>query len=236
MSKYIITGNLSSPQNITSISRWLKEYAMILREIDSEMELTIAGKNPDASIISAASAVGALIIPSPKDMFDLLDGSDVYICPSDNGGGIKLRLMDGLKHGLPVVSHFLASRGYEPFIGKSLFLYEDALSFKDAVYAARGKCRERKAGFIKWIDKIMEVEKKIERYKTLLADWVKLANSQIELVDNVDYSIVLKCRFIEQMSYEDIGDKIYVSLATVKRWLRYAINDFGRINNYKIES
>lgn len=101
---------------------------------------------------------------------------------------------------------------------------------------AYDKYRERKAGFIKWIDKIMEVEKKIERFKTLLADWVKLANSQIELVDNVDYSIVLKCRFIEQMSYEDIGEKIYVSLATVKRWLRCAINDFGRINNYKIES
>ena len=98
------------------------------------------------------------------------------------------------------------------------------------------KTRSQQAPFIKWIDKIMEVEKKIERYKTLLADWVKLANSQIELVDNVDYSIVLKCRFIEQMAYEDIGDKIYVSLATVKRWLRYAINDFGRINNYKIES
>lgn len=96
------------------------------------------------------------------------------------------------------------------------------------------KFRERKAGFIKWIDKIMAVEKKIERFTALLETWKKLANSQIDLVENIDYSIILKCRFIEQMSYEDIGAKIYVSLATVKRWLRNSINDFGRVNNYKL--
>ena len=137
MSRYIITGNLSSRQNISSISSWLREYASVLRDIDPGMSLTLAGKNPHQEILEEALKTGAAVIPSPENMSALIENADVYICPADNGGGIKLRVMDGLRFGLPVVAHVLASRGYEPFIGKSLYLYEDEASFRLAVDSAR---------------------------------------------------------------------------------------------------
>lgn len=94
------------------------------------------------------------------------------------------------------------------------------------------KHRERKAGFIKWIDKIMEVENHIENLKATLSAWIKLADTQIDKVENLDYAIILKLRFIEQMSYEEISKKIFVSLATVRRWNRLAIYEFQRTNGY----
>lgn len=94
------------------------------------------------------------------------------------------------------------------------------------------KHRERKAGFIKWIDKIMDVEKKIEKLKATLSAWIKLVDIQIDKVDNVDYTIILKLRFLEQMSYEEISKKIFVSLATVRRWNRLAIYEFQKTNGY----
>lgn len=136
MSNYIITGNLSSPQNVTSIEAWLREYCPVLRETDPDMRLTVAGRNPDIAIIKASESAGALVIPSPEDLSGLLQAADVYICPADNGSGIKLRVMDGLKFGLPVVAHSLAARGYEPFVGKSLFVYDEEASFRISVRRA----------------------------------------------------------------------------------------------------
>lgn len=94
------------------------------------------------------------------------------------------------------------------------------------------KHRERRAGFVKWIDKIMEVEKRIDKLTATLKAWIKIAEEQIEKVENIDYSIILKLRFLEQMSYEEIAKKIYVSFATVRRWNRLAIYDFQKTNGY----
>lgn len=167
MSRYIITGNLGSRQNVVSISAWLREYARHLFRIDPEAVLVIAGKNPDEAIISAASAFGARVVPSPKDMSELLLDADIYICPSDNGSGIKLRVMDGLKYGLPVVAHTLASRGYEAFIGTSLFLYDDEPSFEEALHAARGMSGKREV-LKKQYEQVFSFQSGVNRLRKIL--------------------------------------------------------------------
>ena len=53
-----------------------------------------------------------------------------YLCPVDCGGGVKLRVMDGLRQGLPALVHRVSSRGYEAFLGKSLFVYDSPESFR----------------------------------------------------------------------------------------------------------
>lgn len=56
-----------------------------------------------------------------------------YICPTELGGGLKLRIMDGLKAGLPVLTHAVSARGYEVFEGFCLFSYRDEDSFRHAL-------------------------------------------------------------------------------------------------------
>lgn len=143
MSRYIITGNLGIPQNVSSTVSWLREYGPVLRRCDPEMSLTLAGKNPDKTLLKEAAEFGAKVIASPPDMSVILKEADVYICPSDNGSGIKLRIMDGLKLGLPVVAHKMSSRGYEKCLGSSMFVYDDSSSFIEAVKAARSQSADR---------------------------------------------------------------------------------------------
>lgn len=138
MSRYIITGNLSSPQNVACILPWLRHYGPALFSADSDAQLTLAGKYPDSTLVEAASALGANVIASPPDMKPLLSEADIYICPSDNGSGIKLRVMDGLGAGLPVIAHKSALRGYEAFDGAGIFTYHDIDSFIEAI----SKCRD----------------------------------------------------------------------------------------------
>ena len=86
------------------------------------------------------------------------------------------------------------------------------------------KTRSNEAPFIKWIDKIMDIEKKIElleaEYETAKAEVVKA----IEKLPNPDYQTILIMRYLNEYSWADICDKLYISLSTAKRWHWDAIN------------
>lgn len=128
--KYVMTGGLASVQTESSILRWLKEYYPILKREDPQMTLTIAGSNPSILLTNAIEKEGIKLIPSPDDMKPILENSDYYICPIDCGGGLKLRNMDGLKYGLPVLTHIVSARGYEKMQDKGLVIsYDNPESF-----------------------------------------------------------------------------------------------------------
>ena len=55
------------------------------------------------------------LVPDPFNMCDVIESGDIYVCPTRVGGGIKLRIMDGLKMGLPVITHVCSARGYDMF-------------------------------------------------------------------------------------------------------------------------
>ncbi|MCM1520311.1 MAG: glycosyltransferase [Lachnoclostridium sp.] len=127
---FVITGNLSNKQSIDSLLPWLKEYYPILLKNFPESTLTIAGKNPSQEIINACRSLGIKLIPNPENMDIILSQADCYICPTSLGGGIKLRIMDGLRNGLPVITHAVSARGYGEFIDrKIMFKYSDPKSF-----------------------------------------------------------------------------------------------------------
>ena len=60
--------------------------------------------------------------------------ADVYICPTCVGGGLKLRIMDGLKAGLPVLTHAVSARGYDEFSNANImFIYDTRDSFRKSL-------------------------------------------------------------------------------------------------------
>ena len=86
------------------------------------------------------------------------------------------------------------------------------------------KTRNTQAPFIKWIDKIMEVEKEIEKLEEELEVAKAEVIKAIEKLDNADYQTLLIMRYLNEYSWTSICEKMYVSLSTAKRWHWEAIN------------
>ena len=64
-------------------------------------------------------------------MLPVLSQAKYYICPTSLGGGFKLRVMDGLSAGLPVLCHSVSARGYESFVKEGcLLIYDSPSSFR----------------------------------------------------------------------------------------------------------
>lgn len=132
--RFVITGSLDSIQTYVSLKEWINDYYRLLKSVFPESELTIAGKNPSQELMDLCQQQGINIIASPPNMDDVLADADYYICPTNLGGGLKLRIMDGLKWGLPVVTHSVSARGYEAFKDAGfLFSYSNAEEFLSAI-------------------------------------------------------------------------------------------------------
>jgi len=129
---FAITGTLGSYQTEMSVIPFLEnEYPELLKLIP-ESKLIIAGRNPSDKMKDVCLKYPSIeLIANPESMMEIMAYVDVYICPTCVGGGLKLRVMDGLKAGLPILTHVVSARGYEEFQkANCLFSYENTDSFR----------------------------------------------------------------------------------------------------------
>ena len=130
---FAITGNLGAQQTLDSLIPWLKEYYPLLRKEVPEARLIVAGKDAGVELKRLLDRPGIEFVDTPPDMADVLNRARYYICPVKCGGGVKLRVMDGLRTGMPVLVHRVSARGYESLEGISLFVYDTPESFVKAL-------------------------------------------------------------------------------------------------------
>lgn len=127
--KVVISGTIGNVQNLDGINYFLNELYPC---VPKEMEVVIAGKNPPAELVERLKEFSNIeLIANPRDMDAVLRDCDIFLCPTRLGGGMKLRVMDGLRNGLPVIAHKVSARGYSDFCETGcLEAFEDKEGFE----------------------------------------------------------------------------------------------------------
>ncbi|OJU54279.1 MAG: hypothetical protein BGN96_13420 [Bacteroidales bacterium 45-6] len=128
--KMVVTGSLSNIQNNDGIQYLFKSLFKLIPE---DCDLLLAGKNPTEEITDIVKLYNNVtLIANPTNMSEVIANADVYLCTTRLGSGIKIRIMDGLRLGLPVLTHKISSRGYTIFEKtKSLFVFTDEREFEE---------------------------------------------------------------------------------------------------------
>lgn len=128
---FIITGSLCFPQSIESITKFIHIYYPLIKQEFGNFKLLICGRDPNKKLINIVKEMHNIeIIANPINIINIIKKADVYICPIESGGGIKLRIMDGLKCGIPIIAHKNSCRGYENFTSHNYILsYDNQTSF-----------------------------------------------------------------------------------------------------------
>lgn len=108
-----ITGSLQSYQTEDAINYFLKE---LYSSIPYDCKIIIAGRNPSKKMIELCECFNNVeLVPNPDDMNSIISNADIYVCATRIGGGLKLRVMDGLRNGKPVLTHKCSARGFDVF-------------------------------------------------------------------------------------------------------------------------
>lgn len=130
----LITGSLCDVQTKQSIKYFINNYITAIKHTFPTWQIIIAGRNPDDELISLCDSFGIKVIANPDNMDAIVQSCDVYICPTFLGSGLKLRIMDALRNGRPVITHIISGRGYEEFFNKPYFkLYSNIDEFSQGL-------------------------------------------------------------------------------------------------------
>lgn len=168
---FVITGDLSGVQTYESLIPWINNLYAELKAVFSDSHLTIAGRNPNKQLVRLCQKKDISLIASPPSMEPILEAADCYICPTNLGSGIKLRILDGLKWGLPVVSHVVSARGYELMEEAGcLISYSDGPSFRTALIQLREKALDKEKVLAAYRN-IFSLEAGCKRLKSILGDF-----------------------------------------------------------------
>lgn len=134
--KIVISGTMGNVQNLDGINYFLDELYPVLPKY---VDIVLTGKNPPAALIDKVSKYkNVTVIANPKDILKIINGCDIFVCPARLGGGIKIRIMDGMRCGLPIIAHKISARGYTYF-NKKGYLYnfknanEFSVAFNDVI-------------------------------------------------------------------------------------------------------
>ena len=167
--RFLITGGLNDMQTEKSLLFWIEHYFPILKEQFPAASLTIAGRSPSNKLLDLAARHGIRVIPSPESMEPILAAAKYYICPTFLGSGKKMRVLDGLSHGLPVICHSVSARGYGSFVKSGAVLeYNDLASFRLALQKLKNLDLDREDTI-----RLYENELAFDRGKERLANALK---------------------------------------------------------------
>lgn len=128
----VITGSLDNVQNVDGLRYFFDQlYPLFPKQI----KIIIAGKNPSPAIYDLVNGgANVKIVANPQNMASVISKGQIYLCPTRLGSGIKVRITDGLRAGLPVIAHKVSARGYSDFIEKGFMLsFESKEEFADAL-------------------------------------------------------------------------------------------------------
>lgn len=136
----VMTGSLNSAQSIDGMRYFMEKLYPL---INPKIKIIIAGQKPASKIYSLIKGKNNIeLISDPQDIDKIILRGNIYLCPIRLGSGIKVRITDGLKHGLPVIAHSVSARGYNSFIEDNvLFSFDSPDKFKECLETATYRLR-----------------------------------------------------------------------------------------------
>ncbi|MDB5231201.1 MAG: hypothetical protein JWN76_2006 [Chitinophagaceae bacterium] len=106
----LFSGNLSYKPN-EDASKFI--ISQILPQIPVDFEVRIAGRNPTQAIIEAKKRYPNLVVTGEvDDMKTEYDNADLYLAPMVSAAGIKIKILEAMACGLPVLASKIAADAF----------------------------------------------------------------------------------------------------------------------------
>ncbi|MFT5193858.1 MAG: glycosyltransferase involved in cell wall biosynthesis [Candidatus Promineifilaceae bacterium] len=125
----VFTGKMDYRPNVDAMLWFTTEIWPLIRQERPKTKLAIVGKNPAPAILELDQVKGITVTGAVAEIAPWLNCSRVMIMPLRMGSGTRLKLIEALAAGLPVVSTSNGAEGYPLEEGKELLLSNSPADF-----------------------------------------------------------------------------------------------------------
>lgn len=130
----LFIGGLDWYPNTDAVRFLLSKVWPIINEKNVNLKLDIIGKNPPSDVRELASQFNNVKLHGfVEDITPYYENAWLYICPIKDGGGTKLKVLDALANGVPLIAHPVAMEGIDAISGVHYFQASTAQDFVDLI-------------------------------------------------------------------------------------------------------
>jgi len=127
-------GGLHWPPNAQGVIWFLKKVWPMIRATSSDAQLTIVGARAPAELIDLAADLGQVELAGfVADLATIYSETAAFIVPLHAGGGMRVKIVDGWAHALPIVSTSLGAEGIDARPGENILIADSAEEFAGRV-------------------------------------------------------------------------------------------------------
>ena len=109
----LLVGHLGYGPNIDAAERLARNIFPRIRRALPTARLILAGRSPEPSLLALAGQDGVALIEDPDDVRPLLSTAHLTIIPLATGGGTRIKILEAMAWGVPVIATPLAAEGLD---------------------------------------------------------------------------------------------------------------------------
>lgn len=131
--KVVFVGAMGYPPNVDGAIFFCTEILPRLRtRADKPVDVTIVGFNPAPEVTVLGEIEGVTVTGGVPEVGPYYGDADLSVVPIRFGGGTRIKILEALMLGRPVVSTTIGAEGLDFRDGKEIMIADEALAFAEA--------------------------------------------------------------------------------------------------------
>jgi glycosyltransferase involved in cell wall biosynthesis len=145
--RLVFTGTLGYAPNVDAVLHFCRDIFPRIRRERPDARFDVLGDGASPELVAVCRAVpGVFLLGFVSDVFAALRQATVFVCPMRQGTGIKVKLLEAMACGLPIVASPIAVEGVPEVVdGSHLHVAASAEDFARRVLDLLGDARQRQA-------------------------------------------------------------------------------------------
>ncbi|MFW6082475.1 MAG: glycosyltransferase, partial [Chloroflexota bacterium] len=132
-SQLLFTGTMDFRPNVDAVLWFSKEVLPRIRRERTDVHFVVVGQRPHRRIASLRRNQAITMTGWVEDVRPFFESGTVYVAPLRMGGGTRLKLLEAMAMGIPIVATPLGAEGYPVQNGRELILADTAQAFAEGV-------------------------------------------------------------------------------------------------------
>ncbi len=129
----VFTASMDAFVNVDAALYYANAVFPLVRRLDLTMEFHVVGRSPLEKVQKLAAREGIVVTGTVPDVRPYVARSAVSVVPVRAGGGSRLKILEAMAMGIPVVSTSIGAEGLQVCHGENIILADDARGFAEWV-------------------------------------------------------------------------------------------------------
>ena len=131
----VFIGAMHYPPNVDAVIWFCQAVFPQLRQRLPELCFKIVGRQPHPKVVKLGQQAGVVVTGEVDDVRPYMAEASAFVVPLRSGGGTRLKILEAMAMGRPVVSTTVGAEGIEATSGVDILLADQADSFARQIWA-----------------------------------------------------------------------------------------------------